>query len=168
MTPDEAVGVLERLLASRSEFTEDDLHQGMADAGIPPAEAERAIKFAQIAWGRGFLETTGVQFSDQYSCLGPDGVVSEAGELRQEPHYAAAWKIWKSAAPSSGLARFAAMSADVNAVNQAVNAGSSPEDLVTGPMVMFMDHPTPLERQLAPPASRSAAAAAPKPWWKFW
>ena len=84
-------------------------------------------------------------------------------------------------------------SADVNMINDALNDGSKPEDLVTGPSALFMEPPTTSgmdtarrllsERFDAPTESgRQAAidfaqlqlisdrddAPTKRPWWKLW
>jgi hypothetical protein len=90
MTPESAVSQLVSILASRADFTEDDLYAAMADAGIAYPIADRAYKFTQVAWGRAFLEGLDVNFSADYLCLNAAGDVIESGRLADEPYYAAA------------------------------------------------------------------------------
>ena len=181
MTPEAAVGRLAEIIAARAEFTEDDLYAAMADAGIPDPVADRAYKFTQTAWGRVFLDGLGVRFGTDYLCFNRAGDVIESGQLDDQPYYVAAMRLVPQYARSPGFPTFALMSADVNAVNSALHAGSKPENLVMGPAAFFMEAPTPTgmakaqqrlsERSTADKPGRSGAnrsAADKKPWWRFW
>jgi hypothetical protein len=154
----------------------------MAEAGIPDPVADRAFKFTQIAWGRVFLDGLGVQFSPDYLCFNGAGEVIESGPLAEQPYFAAAMGLARRYARSPGFPKFALMAADVNAVNNALHAGSRPENLVLGPAALFLEAATPagidkarrLLAQRASAASRSGGAGArepapaKKPWWRFW
>lgn len=181
MTPEAAVGRLAEIIAARSDFTEDELYAAMSEVGIPDPVADRAYKFTQTAWGRAFLDGLGVQFGSDYLCFDAAGDVIESGELADQPYFAAAVRLAPRYARSPGLKRFVLMSADVSAVNSALNAGSRPEDLVMGPAAFFMEAPTAAgmdraRRILSERASagkrsgsgRSPPAAGKKPWWRFW
>jgi hypothetical protein len=179
--PETAVARLAEIIAARDEFTEDDLYAALAEAGLPDAVADRAYKFTQTAWGRVFLDGLGIQFGADYLCFNGAGDVIESGRLDDEPYFAAAVRLAPEYARTLGFQRFVLMSADVNAVNGALHAGSKPENLVMGPAAFFMEAPTPAglarARQLL--ADRASAgkrggagstpqAAAKKPWWRFW
>jgi hypothetical protein len=88
-------------------------------------------------------------------------------------------------AGSPGFEQLSLRSADVNAVNNALHAGSKPENLVMGPAAFFMQPATPegivkaqtLLSQRAASATKvggaggsAARESAPtrKPWWRFW
>lgn len=181
MAPEAAVTRLAEIIAARAEFTEDDIYAAMAAAGIPDPVADRAYKFTQTAWGRGFLDGMGVQFGTDYLYFNAAGEVIESGELADQPYYAAAVRLLPQFARSPGFQSFVLMSADVNTVNSALRAGSKPENLVTGPAAFFMEAPTPAgmakaQRLLSERASTvkrgSSGARQPaadkKPWWRFW
>ncbi len=182
MTPEAAVARLAEIIATRAEFSEDDLYAAMADAGIPDPVADRAFKFTQAAWGRVFLEGVGVRPAPDYVCFNGAGDVIESGRLADQPYFAAALALAPTYARSPGFAKFALMSADVNAVNNALHAGSRPENLVLGPTALFMEPATPAgidkaQRLLAERAAASTKASRPgsgtqasaaKPWWRFW
>src|SRR5262249_34062604 len=70
------------------------------------------------------------------------GDVIESGQLADQPYFAAAMRLAPQYARSAGFPKFALMSADVSAVNNALHAGSRPEDLVMGPAAFFMAAPT--------------------------
>jgi hypothetical protein len=181
VAPDAAVARLAEIIATRADFTEDDLYAAMADAGIPDPVADRAYKFTQNAWGRVFLDGVGVQFGTDYLCFNRAGDVIESGQLADQPYFAAAMRLAPQYARSPGFPKLALMSADVNAVNNALHGGSKPENLVMGPAAFFMEAPTPagmnkarqLLSQRASASKRSSSgstrqAADKKPWWRFW
>lgn len=180
MTPEAAVACLVDTLATRAEFTEDEVYTAMADAGIPAPVADRAYKFTQIAWGRVFLDGLGINFAPDYLCFNAAGEVIETGQLVEQPFFMAAMAAARRRPQPVGLPRFAQMSADVNAVNSALNNGSKPEDLVTGPSTLFMEAPTPagLDRARRLLSERTSAASpssgsdmrepTKKPWWRLW
>ncbi len=181
MTPEVAVTRLAEIIASRAEFSEDDLYAAMADAGIPDGVADRAYKFTQTAWGRVFLDGLGIQFATDYLCFDGAGDVIESGNLADQPYYATAIRLVPQYTASPGFAKFALMSSDVSAVNSALNAGSKPEDLVTGPAAFFVEPPTSagmekarqlLSKRMAKgeqsTSTTSQQPADRKPWWRFW
>jgi hypothetical protein len=182
VTPEAAVDRLAEIITSRAEPNEDDIYSAMADAGIPVPLADRAYKFTQIALGRVFLDGLGIQFSPEYFCLDGAGNVMESGLLTQQPYFVAAIGLAQRYVRSPAFPKFAVMSADVNAVNNALHAGSKPEDLVMGTAVLFMEAATPagIEKAREFLSQRLAAAngtddtggrradLAKKSWWRFW
>ena len=142
MAPEAAVARLAEIIVSLAEFTEDDLYAAMSAAGIPGLVADRAYKFTQTAWGRAFLGDLGLQLGTDYLCFNGSGEVIESGRLADQPYFAAAVRLVPQYARSPGFQRFVLMSADVNSVNSALNAGSKPENLVMGPAAFFMESPT--------------------------
>jgi hypothetical protein len=73
------------------------------------------------------------------------------------------------------------MSADVNALNSALQTGAKPEDLVSAPAFLFLEAPTAAgmenaQRVIAQHMASSPRSSAPakpepalrKPWWRFW
>ena len=143
VTPEAAVARLAEIVAARAEFTEDDLYDAMIEAGFSESVTDRAYKFTQTAWGRVFLDGLGIQFSPGYFCLNGTGDIVESGAIADEPYFAAATVLAPRYIGTPGFARFAMMSADVHAINNALNAGSQPEDLVTGPAALFLEPATP-------------------------
>lgn len=177
VAPADAVAWLADILAAWHEFTEDEAYAAMTDAGIPDAIADRAYKFTQVAWGRALLAGLGVQFSPKYFCCNASGTVVESGKLADDPCFAAAAGLAERYKGSPGFKRLALLSADLNAVNNALNAGSKPEDLVTGPACLFLEAPTAAGIEAAHQAiaqylpaipSKPAIRKAAKSWWQFW
>jgi len=179
--PDTAVAWLADILASWDEFTEDEVYSALADAGVPGALADRAYKFTQIAWGRSLLAGLGVQFPPEYVCFDASGKVIESGLLADEPCFAAASRLAERYADAPGFKRLALMSADVHAVNEALNKGSKPSDLVATPAFLFLEAPTTagmanarrvIDQHIAagpgPAAPATPKPVPAKPWWRFW
>ena len=171
VSPDTAVAWLADILASWDAFTEDGVYSALADAGAPGALADRAYKFTQVAWGRSLLAGLGVQFSPGYVCFDASGKVIESGRLGGEPCFAAASRLAKRYADAPGFKRLALMSADVHAVNEALNKGSKAADLVTTPAFLFLEAPTATGMENARRVidqHMNAKPAPAKPWWRFW
>jgi hypothetical protein len=143
VTPESAVAQLAEIVAPRLEYSEGEVYAALADAGVPDTLAGRAYKFTQIAWGRTFLDGLGITFSTEYVCFNATGEVVESGRLADEPCFAAASLLAKRYAHTPGFVRLAVMSEEVVAVNQALNAGSKPENLVLTPAFLFLEAPTP-------------------------
>jgi len=180
-----AVARLAEFVASRAEFTQDDVYAALADSGIPYLVADRALKFTQTAWGRVVLDGLGVHLAPDYLCLDGAGDVIETGLLAEQPYFIAAMSLVQRYAGSPGFKQMALMSAELNVVNEALRAGSKPENLVIAPVAFFMEPATQegmvkaqmLQNQRAAstikvsgPGGSAARESAPakKPWWRFW
>jgi hypothetical protein len=179
VSPRDAVAWIADILGPWPDFTEDQAYAAMAGAGIPDAVADRAYKFLQVAWGRALLDGLGVQFSPKYLCCNATGEVVESGNLINEPCFAAATRLTTRYKGSPGFKRLALMSADLNAVNNCLNAGSKASDLVMGPACLFVEVPTAAGVETAhraiqqhmglpPKPSRPPLKKTAKPWWQFW
>jgi len=181
VSPESAVSWLADIVAARPDFTEDEVYSALAEAGVPDSLADRAYKLTQVAWGRVFLKDLGVQFSPEYVCFNASGKVVESGRMDDEPCFAAASRLARRYASTPGFRRLVLMSADVNAVNNALQKGSKPEDLVMAPAFLFLESPTAAgmenarqviaQYMVALSGSSSSAkreSAPAKPWWRFW
>jgi hypothetical protein len=142
MSPDDSVQHVARLFTTDPEFTEDGVYAAMVTANVPDREADVAYKFTQAAWGRLLLDGMGIKFADDYYCLDGNGEVVDSGKLSAEPHFIAATRLARRHSTQAGFKRLAAMSADFHAVNQALNAGSRPENLLSAPLVLFLEPPS--------------------------
>lgn len=121
------------------------------------AEIAALIEFVPLAFGRSLLDGMGIQFEDYYVRIDAEGRERVRRKLADEPVYAAALKLAPIVLQSMGQEAFVAIatrSAELEAVNNALNAGSNPADLQASPPVMvWAEEPPPV---------------ASKPWWKFW
>jgi len=172
--PEIAVSKLAAIVAEKREFSEDEIYSAMSSESIPSAVADRAFKFTQIAWGRALLDGIGVQFSPEYFCFNASGEVTESGRLEEEPYYFAALALVPQNIKSAGFQRLALMSADVHAVNQLLNKGSDPKNIITTPAYLFLEAPTEVGIKKAEQviaeymASLKKVRPVQKPWWRFW
>jgi hypothetical protein len=178
VTPEAAVTCLAEFVASRSGFTDENVYSAMADAGIPDLVADRAYKFTQTAWARVLLNRLGVRFSPEYRCLNGAGDVIESGLLAEQPYFIAAMSLAPRYAGTPGFKQLVLMSAEMDAINNALHAGSKPENLALGPVSFFMEPETQeamakaqiLSAQRAASGGSAARGSAParKAWWKLW
>ena len=180
-TPKSSVAHLASIVTSSTNFSEDDIYETMDKAGIPFSIADLAYKFTQVAWGRVFLDGMGIEFSPDYFCFDGRGNVLEHGQLHQQPFFIAAMDVAKKYAQHKSFGLFAVMSADVQVVNNALNNGSSPEDLVLMPVGLFLEEPTSngmkkaqelmskkIDSRYQNQSSNRSKPASKKPGWKFW
>jgi hypothetical protein len=142
MIPEEVVNQFWKIIEDNPAASVDDIYDLLADAGMPDNVADRCYKLAQVAWGRAFLDGLGIDFSDDYLCLNGNGDLIESGLLSKEPFFIAATGLAKQYAISPTMQEIALCSAEVHAVNDALNAGSDSNDLATGPTCMFIEAPT--------------------------
>jgi hypothetical protein len=172
MSPEEAVNALVAFLSTQKEFDEEEAYAALEAAEVPAEQRQLAYQFTQIAWSRVLLDGMGIKFSPEYVLFSGEGEPVESGELETNPYYNAACAAGGRQPPPVGLAHLAMMSAEVHAVNNALNGGSRAENLVMGPIALFTDHPSPegMERVQAHirDAAKQAAGTVRKPWWKVW
>jgi hypothetical protein len=148
VTPAEAVSRLTEIIVRRTDFSEDDIYAAMAAAGIPFPIADRAYKFTQIACGRALLHGLGIEFAATFTYFDGSGHVIEAGQLEDQPYFAAACAEIRRIAGSPGFKRLALMAAELHAVNDLLNKGSKPENLRISPPILFSEPLTPAGAEL--------------------
>src|SRR5690348_12088528 len=107
MKPEQAVLELCTILKASPTASENEIYLALSQAGVPEPLADRTYKFTQIAWGRILLHDLGITFSDEYICFNANGDVTETGQLRQEPSFAAASHYEQSVAGSEAFKRLA-------------------------------------------------------------
>ncbi len=181
LTPEGAVSLAAQIVAANPDLTDDELYDGLEAASVPPRLASRAVNFTQTAWGRVLLDGMGIGFSADYALFDADGNVLENGPIARERCFVAATRLCPRYQGTPAFQRLALSSADVNAVNNALQNGSSPENLVLLPPCIFAEPPTDAgweraQQFMQNAASRikpSAAKEAAPPekggtWWKFW
>jgi hypothetical protein len=125
-------------------------------AGLSRWEAVAAMRFIPLALGRSILlEGLGIALPDSYLLV--NGDAREERKLAGEPFFRGTAFIARTLAADYGpslLGQVALLSPEVQAVNEALNAGSQPQDLVASPPVVLWE------------AGIDDVPA--KPWWKFW
>lgn len=175
MTPHDSVRTLRDVLGRvKPPFGQEDIHPELLRAGLTEDGADRAFKFTQIWCGRQLLAGIGVRFSPDYFWFNGTGVVVNRGQIETEPFYRAAQEVIATDFPTgSALSHLALSSADVHAVNELLNRGSQPSDLITSPAFLFTEMPTEAGRASAEwfmVAHMQSLRPKPpkKPWWRFW
>ncbi|MCW3052666.1 MAG: hypothetical protein JWN14_1836 [Chthonomonadales bacterium] len=187
ITAESAVAHLAETLAANPDLTEDEAYEALTDAAVSASLADRVYKFTQIAWGRLLLGTDGIAFSNEYVGLDAEGNIRENGKLNEEPCFNAASHIDPRYISLPACQRLALASAEVAAVNNALNAGAKLENLVMAPVFLFCESPTPAGLQNAqrviaqhvaslqaqhtpaPASSESPSKSSTKPpKWQFW
>ncbi len=144
------------VLAQYGTFDADLRRVWLIRNGLSRAEAEMAVRFIPLAFAREILAGTGVTLSDTYVRMRDDGTQDERA-LRDEPFYVASAYLASIILKEIGGDAFTAivcLSSEFDAVNQALNAGSSPHDLIASPPVITW--------------TAELSAWKPRPWWKFW
>lgn len=149
--------------------------ESMEKQGCPAKLAIEASRHAPIAFARQFLDGMGIMFSDEYLVLSARGEIEERGKLSSHPLYAEALRVAPAIMSKQLINTVVFRSSEANAVNNAMNAGSKPENLRLAPVLMFSGQPTEEGLREAQklttsflqekPASKTAPA---KPWWRLW
>lgn len=136
------------------------LHATLARAGIPRRTASEVSAFMPVAFGRELMDGMGVDFSPEYAS-GSAEEVRVVGLLASHPVYAAAAalaaRMVENRQGGADFVSVALWSSEFTAVNDALNAGSNPADLVAGPPVIVDDGPS-----AGPPPETQ------RPWWRPW
>lgn len=112
----------------------------LIESGVQPEIAEKLVMFLPIAYGRVVLKKIGIRFSDSFKHPLNDGTLVEHA-FADEP-------IWRAIVEcacdevSRGISgehllSVAARSAEFDAVNQLLNAGSTPANIVLTPPVIL-------------------------------
>jgi hypothetical protein len=145
------------IFVQNAEFNLEPVRIGLITSRIPSADHERIIEFLPLAFARDLMATMGVSFSDEYIRLDAEGQERLRANLADEPWFVESQKLAPEVMAQMGSDAFMAIagrSAELDAVNQALHAGSQPADLILGPPVMQWFDPPP------PPPPK-------KPWWKL-
>lgn len=173
-TTDEAIGQFAKAIELSPDATDGDLINTLASNGVVESVAERVVRFTPVAFGRQLLDGLGITFSDEYWRFDAMGKVVQSGNLSEDDVFTAATTTAPTFTQSPSFQTIALSSSEVSAVNQALNGGSNPADLVAGPVVIFDEQPTPMgitraqDRIQASLQSEASPNAPDKPWWKVW
>jgi len=148
------------------EASDAEICAELRSRGEDPVEVEKSVALVPLAFGRVILEPMRVRVCDYALVPNPDSKGSAEIVLLDEPIFAAALAYARDARAKGLMTRdeylaVAGRSAELDGVNQALNAGSKPEDLVLGPPLLF----------LSPETRTQLTAKARRPrrrWWQFW
>jgi hypothetical protein len=125
--------------------------------GVTTPVAERALAFVPLAFGRTLLSGMGITFAEE--CLMAHGGSTVTLPLKTIPVYQAALAAAQRAQNAAELSPVALRSSEVTAVNNALNNGSQPQDLILGPPA--------LTRVEATDEEITAAKKPKRSWWPF-
>ena len=148
------------------ESSDAEICAELRSRGEDPVEVEKSVALVPLAFGRAVVEALRVRVCDYALVPDPNSKGSAEIVLLDEPIYAAALAYGKDARAKGLMTReqflaVAGRSAEMTMLNQALFAGSKPENLVLGPPMLF----------LSPEARTQFAAKARRPrrrWWQFW
>jgi hypothetical protein len=124
-----------------------ELVEFLKAAGVPAAE--RVVAFLPIAYGRRLLDGL-VELPATFLVGGREH------RLTDDPIYAAADHLACTEATKADVGAIGMRSAEVSVVNQALNAGSNPADLLLSPPILMVDNPGPTTEQTGDAARRSS------------
>jgi hypothetical protein len=122
-----------QLLTSDASLEDDDLSCRLRSEGFSLADAERAIAFVPIAFGRRCLAADPPEYQPGFEIRDLDSGRSKSSALADEPLYRAAEEeavAWQIARSQDEFLRVATRSAELGVVLQLTQDGSRPSDLV--------------------------------------
>jgi hypothetical protein len=145
------------VFANNANASFDELRSALSGAGMSNDEAGAVLEFVPLAFGRAFLDGMGIEFADYYIRLDDKGKERQRKKLVSEALYFEAVMLAPQVMLTNGQEAFTAVairSAEVQAINNALNQGVDPNGLVASPPVMMW--------------GGGDSGGDAKPWWKFW
>lgn len=143
---------------------QDNLHhdrvlETLVAEGCGLGDAQKLIVFLPIACNRACLAGSGASFSSHYRLMPANGAAGRRLLLADDFDWVAIEGFVKTeiAVSRDAVGRIAPQSAEFEAINKALNAGSKLENLVGSDAIVAL-----------PSASGSAARLQSQPWWAFW
>src|SRR5438067_2433887 len=131
---------------------------GLLRGGLSKLDAVAAIRFIPLALGRAILlEGLGIALSDSYLLVNDAAGTREEKRLGDEAFFAETMKLAPALRAELGIdavSAVALLSSEVQAVNEALNAGAQAENLVASLPVIKWEE--------------GVDNAAKPPRWKFW
>jgi hypothetical protein len=119
------------------EKNDGEIYDDLVKRGFAPADADRLVAFVPLAFGRVLVATLPVTFPE--TAILVEGGSRREVRLADEPIFAeAAAHARKGALTRDQFGALALRSAEINALNKALNAGSKPEDLAFSPPVVTL------------------------------
>jgi hypothetical protein len=151
-----AVSILRRAPADADDLA---LLRELAATGIDTRTAARMLEFIPMAFCRVFLEHTGAGFADTFRRGSPQ---APSRDLVTEPVWRAALEYAREevrrGVGEEDVLALAGRSAEFNAASQLMTEGSQLSDIrFTEPLLLWPEE-----------GPDTGAAAATKPWWRFW
>ena len=158
----EAIKIALPVFAEHKNSDWEVLETALIGAGIEPSLTAKLLEFMPLAFGRVFLDGMGIKFAENYTRYNDLSGQSKESKLLDEPVYAesfwAASQIVEYQAAGEAFNAVAFRSSELHAVNEALNAGSKPENLVTSPPHLVWNSEE----------TDSMDLLQPKKKWQFW
>jgi hypothetical protein len=138
---DGAVRLAVTTLLSQADLDDEEVMRFRVQQGIEESQARRLVQFIPIVFCRFVFRGSGVQFAENYVILGPDGQPKATLPIRDDPVFQQATAFCEGAtAGGQGGAYFlpvAARSGGFKAVQELLQKGARPEDIRTGPPMIW-------------------------------
>jgi len=149
------------LIAEMKDAEDEAIRERLRALGASVAQADRLVAFIPMAFGRVLLRSMPIRFSDTVVIADAAGKPRRESRLDEEAVFVEARRLAEAAVTEGTLGQeaFSAValrSAEVDVVNQGLNAGAQPEDMKFTAAIAFVDE----EEEVAPGRRR--------PWWKLW
>jgi hypothetical protein len=125
----DGVDSLVRLVGERPDASEQDLAEALARRNLSESDSWRIVGFAQLAFGRLLLASSGAVFSETYEIRDPDSGRRERGAISEEPAYEAATRYARAHAADETVIRIGERSAEVAIARQALPEGRPIDDV---------------------------------------
>ncbi len=152
---------------------DDFIANELRKRGYNGEHVAEAIQLIPIAFARQFLNGMGIDFSEQYWILSPNGSIEKQGLLTENSLYSEALKLAPGFMAKPVIECIVFRSSEAHAINGAMNNGSKAENLKLAPICLFNGKPTELgiskaESEIQNFLKASSSKKHQKPWWKLW
>jgi len=135
----ESISKAIELFRNRPNIKDDEIFGTLVRDGVESRLAARIVEFLPIAYGRLILSKSGARFSDLFQRRTAGGEIVE-GALSEEPVWRAVLDFGRAeisrGISANELLLVAARSAEFDASNRLLNAGSKLENLVFTPTIL--------------------------------
>ena len=126
-----------RQLPSSGTWDDEEILSSLIDGGIEENLAWMIIGLVPIFAGRILMDGVGPTFQDQVDLISPDSA-SESYVLSTFPPYIAICEASEKVVSHPNMQTLALVSAEVHAVNDLLNSGSQPTNLILTPPALLL------------------------------
>lgn len=164
------------------ERDEELIIQELRAQGATPLEAEKLVAYLPLAFAQVVVRDMGSRFPDSARFLTEGTQIERPVFLPEEPLWLESIRLAEKARAGESLTReqfnaIALRSGTIDVLDNALRAGSRPENLVFTPALITLSAEAAAELHnqvpaIRPPAPASQPPGTPapsrRPWWKFW
>ena len=141
------------------------IREGIERAGVPRTRAAEIVEFLPLALARSLLDGMGIHFEDHYVRQTARGCVIGQKLLTDEVVFREGLALANEISEDGSVfIAVAGWSAEYQAINKAMNAGSRPEDLRCAAPVVFAEYDDERDFDNTPGGAQPRARV----WWQFW